>query len=150
MASIRGEAMPRRRGSSERRVDAEMRPERLGDAGRSERRTSTSQSAGISLCPVTFVALSPSQERRAVEALAELLVPLLGVAHGSRVGPIAVPAVAGSALANGHPHPGSPTTTLSDDDASFDDHDAPVGHDGGVGPERSGSDSEQGPALLRE
>lgn len=74
--------MARRRGSAERSVDTEIGPERLGDAGRPERRTSTTNRASISLCPVTFVALSPDQERRAVEALAELLVPLLGVAHG--------------------------------------------------------------------
>jgi len=108
------------------------------DAGRSERRASTTKSAGISLCPVTFVALSPDQERRAVEALAELLVPLLAVAHGSHVGPIAVPVGAGGGLANTNPQPGSPATTSSNDDASFDDHDVPVGHDGEVKRETSG------------
>jgi hypothetical protein len=142
--------MPRRRGSRERWADAQIRPERLGNSARPERGTSTTNSAGIALCPVTFVALSPGQERRAVEALAELLVPLLGVKHGSRTGPIAVPAGAGSALANGQQRPGSRPTTASEDDASFDDHDAPVGHDGELGPARSGSESEQGPALLRE
>lgn len=30
----------------------------------------------IRLCPATFVDLSPDQERHAIEALAELLVPL--------------------------------------------------------------------------
>ena len=31
----------------------------------------------IRLCPATFIDLSPDQERHAIEALAELLVPLL-------------------------------------------------------------------------
>jgi hypothetical protein len=34
-------------------------------------------STGVRLYPATFVDLSPDQERHAIEALAELLVPLL-------------------------------------------------------------------------
>lgn len=43
------------------------RPERL----------SSSASSTIQLCPATFVELTGDQERQAIEALAELLVPLL-------------------------------------------------------------------------
>jgi len=96
--------MPRPRGAAERRVEAEIQSERLDDAGRPERRTSTT-SAGFSLCPATFVDLSPEQERRAVEALAELLVPWLGVAPGSPSGPIPVHLVPAGALTNGQRRP---------------------------------------------
>ena len=34
-------------------------------------------SASIRLCPATFIDLSPDQERHAIEALAELMVPLV-------------------------------------------------------------------------
>jgi hypothetical protein len=38
---------------------------------------SSSESSTIHLCPATFVDLTGDQERHAIEALAELLVPLL-------------------------------------------------------------------------
>ena len=189
--------MPRRRGSAQRWIDVEIRPDRRGDgaphswpscsagttggetarsctwilgpspwrtpgqstegrndspreAPRPERATSTRKGAGISLRPVTFVALSPEQERRAVEALAELLVPLLGVGHQSRIGPTAEHVVAGVDLSDTNPHPGSPATTSSNDDEPLDDDHVTIGHPQEVKAERSGSDSEQGPALLRE
>ena len=53
-------------------------------APRPERPSYSSSSAGspdIHLCPATFVDLSADQERHAVEALAELLVPLLTDPH---------------------------------------------------------------------
>src|ERR1035437_4658122 len=47
------------------------------EASRPERRSSTTDRTGISLCPTTFVEISADQERHAIEALAELLVPFL-------------------------------------------------------------------------
>jgi hypothetical protein len=37
----------------------------------------SARSTGIRLCPATFVDLMPDQERNAIEALAELMVPLV-------------------------------------------------------------------------
>ncbi len=146
----------RARGSSDPRPGGPPARARRGgttrprEAPRPERATSTRKGAGISLRPVTFVALSPEQERRAVEALAELLVPLLGVGHQSRIGPTAEHVVAGVDLSDTNPHPGSPATTSSNDDEPLDDDHVTIGHPQEVKAERSGSDSEQGPALLRE
>ena len=47
------------------------------EAPRPVRPSSSPQSTAIYLCPATFVELTGDQERHAVEALAELLVPLL-------------------------------------------------------------------------
>jgi len=41
----------------------------------------------IHLCPATFVDLSADQERQAIEALAELLVPLLSDPHRALANP---------------------------------------------------------------
>jgi hypothetical protein len=57
---------------------------------------SSSSSAGspdIHLCPATFVDLSADQERHAIEALAELLVPLLTDPHRILVKPSTEPTV---------------------------------------------------------
>jgi len=47
------------------------------EAPRPERLSSSPESSTIHLCPATFVELTGDQERHAIEALAELLVPLL-------------------------------------------------------------------------
>jgi len=49
--------------------------------------SSSPQSTAIHLCPATFVELTGDQERHAIEALAELLVPLFiaNVARPTRV-----------------------------------------------------------------
>jgi len=55
-------------------------PNRPREAPRPEHQSSSPSSTGgggIHLCPATFVDLSTDQERHAIEALAELLVPLL-------------------------------------------------------------------------
>jgi len=47
------------------------------EAPRPERLSSSPESSTIHLCPATFVDLTGDQERHAIKALAELLVPLL-------------------------------------------------------------------------
>jgi len=47
------------------------------EARRPERPSSSPESTAIHLCPATFVDLTDDQERQAIEALAELMVPLL-------------------------------------------------------------------------
>jgi len=48
-------------------------------------------SSAIALCPATFVELTADQERCAIEALAELLVPLLGEPPRSIPDPVGSP-----------------------------------------------------------
>jgi len=50
-------------------------------------RSSSPESSTIHLCPATFVDLSGDQERQAIEALAELLVPLL-ISDAARSTPV--------------------------------------------------------------
>jgi hypothetical protein len=81
---------PARRRSSRPRTGS-TGPE---EAPRPERRASTATgSSAIVLCPATFVELSADQERSAVEALAELLVPLLGEPSPIRPGSTSVATV---------------------------------------------------------
>ena len=66
---------PPARSRSSRPRTGSTRPK---EASRPERRASTATgSSAIVLCPATFVELSADQERSAIGALAELLVPLL-------------------------------------------------------------------------
>lgn len=52
------------------------------EASRPKRPSSSSTgAASIRLCPATFVEISADQERHAIDALAELLVPLLARPH---------------------------------------------------------------------
>jgi hypothetical protein len=55
---------------------------------------SVADSPAIALCPATFVELSADQERRAIGALAELLVPLLGDPSGTSPDPVGITDVA--------------------------------------------------------
>jgi hypothetical protein len=67
---------PPARSRSSRPRPGSTRPK---EARRPERPASpVTGSTAIVLCPATFVELTADQERRAIGALAELLVPLLG------------------------------------------------------------------------
>ena len=57
-------------------------------------RPSSPDSSTIHLCPATFVDLSGDQERQAIEALAELLVPLLTTPLGGSSDQMADPVMA--------------------------------------------------------
>lgn len=120
------------------------------EAPRPGRRSSTTDSTGISLCPATFVALSPEQERRAVEALAELLVPLLTEAQRSRTRRNTDPIFVSGAAAILNLRSDSHTTTHLSDHEPCDSHMEANEHPQGERPTLPGSASEQGPALLRE
>ncbi|MDA8280759.1 MAG: hypothetical protein M0Z63_10130 [Actinomycetota bacterium] len=66
------------------------------EAPRPERPSSSSspERSAIHLCPATFVELSGDQERHAIEALAELLVPLLTSPLREPADPVADPVMA--------------------------------------------------------